>query len=301
MLNSSHNSRIELRVTSTDQTTMTDIAARADESRTPSRTTTYGPATRTPGSRQSPNVKGTRTEQKYRFASMGLVISRSFAAVLWDMDGTLVDTEPLWMAAEHVLVGRFGGSWTREQALQLVGCALEHSARVLQSAGVRMSEDEIIEELTTEVMAAMRNTRVLPFRPGARELLVQLREAGTKTALVTMSRRRMADFVVNLIDFDAFDVVIPGDEVTRPKPFPDPYLQACAALQVSPEQAVAIEDSPNGLRSAVASQVTSIGVPLMVPLDGLGADAVLTTLGGVTVSDLITIHRARPERTPVDE
>ena len=153
----------------------------------------------------------------------------SLSAVLWDMDGTLVDTEPYWMAAETPLVERFGGTWSHEQALALVGLGLEDSARIFQNAGVRMSVDAIIDHLTDDVMRQLGETGV-PFRPGARELLASLRAAGIKTGLVTMSMRRMARTVVDLIDFEAFDVVVAGDDATRPKPFPDAYLQACGQL-----------------------------------------------------------------------
>lgn len=221
--------------------------------------------------------------------------SPSLAAVLWDMDGTLVDTEPYWMAAETPLVERFGGTWSHEQALSLVGLGLEDSARIFQEAGVRMGIREIIDHLTDEVMRQLAVTGV-PFRPGARELLHDLRQSGIKTALVTMSMRRMATTVVDLIDFDAFDVVIAGDDATRPKPFPDPYLQACGLLGVAPGQTVAIEDSPNGLRSAVASGASVIGVPLMVSLAGAGAHTIWDSLEGRTTSDVEQFHASRIAR-----
>ena len=205
------------------------------------------------------------------------------------MDGTLVDTEPYWMAAETPLIESFGGTWSHEQALSLVGLGLEDSARILQQTGVRMSVDGIIDHLTDEVMRQLSTTGV-PFRPGARELLAGLRAAGVKTGLVTMSMRRMATTVVDLIDFEGFDVIVAGDDATRPKPFPDPYLQACEALGVSPEEVVAIEDSPNGLRSAVASGAAVIGVPLMVSLTGAGAHEIWPTLDGRTVDDVARFH-----------
>ncbi|MET0297308.1 MAG: HAD family phosphatase [Microbacterium sp.] len=221
--------------------------------------------------------------------------SPPLAAVLWDMDGTLVDTEPYWMASEVALIESFGGTWSHEQALGLVGMGLEDSARILQDAGVRMAVHDIVDHLTDAVTARLA-TEGVPFRPGARELLASLRDAGIKTGLVTMSLRRMALSVVELIDFEAFDVVIAGDDSTRPKPFPDPYLQACEALGVTPEESVAIEDSPNGLRSAVASGAAVIGVPLMVSVAGAGAHAVWPTLDGVTAADIVDFHSAHRAR-----
>ncbi|KZE90795.1 HAD family hydrolase [Microbacterium sp. TNHR37B] len=207
------------------------------------------------------------------------------AAVLWDMDGTLVDTEPYWMAAEGPLVESFGGEWTHEKSLELVGLGLDDAARVLQRAGVRLAVPEIVDRLTDEVRASLRREGV-PFRPGARQLLSDLRDAGVRTALVTMSLRRMATEIVELIDFEAFDLVIGGDDVPRPKPFPDPYLQACEILGVAPGECVAIEDSPNGARSAVAAGVTTIGVPNVVSLAGSGVTEIWPTLEGCTPQDL---------------
>lgn len=215
--------------------------------------------------------------------------------MLWDMDGTLVDTEPFWIAAETPLVERYGGTWTHEQAMRLVGLGLDDSARILQGEGVRMSTHDIVDHLTEEVTKSLAVSGV-PFRPGARDLLASLRDAGIRTALVTMSLRRMATAIVDLIDFDAFDLIVAGDDATRPKPFPDPYLQACAELGVVPAQTVAIEDSPNGLRSAVAAGTVALGVPNMVSLEGVGAQGLWPTLAGRTADDLRAFHGEHASR-----
>lgn len=213
------------------------------------------------------------------------------AAVLWDMDGTLVDTEDYWMSAEKALVEKFGGSWTHEQALTLVGQGLETSGRILQAAGVQMTVPDIIDHLTERVMETLVE-HGSPLRPGAAALVAELRAAGVRCALVTMSFRRMADLAIVPFGADAFDVIVTGDVATRPKPFPDAYLQACVALGIDPADAVAIEDSPTGVRAAVAAGVPTIGVPLMVSLEGTGADALWPTLEGRTIHDIAEFHSA---------
>jgi len=214
------------------------------------------------------------------------------------MDGTLVDTEPYWMDAETDLVESHGGTWSHEQALQLVGSGLIDSAIILQRAGVKMGAQEIVDELTERVRVRLQRDGV-PFRPGAKELLRGLRAQGIRTALVTMSLRRMAEDIVSLIGFDAFDVIVGGDDVERPKPFPDPYLQAADALGIDIADAVALEDSPTGLQAAVSARAVAIGVPHIVSLDGLDADAIWDSLAGRDVDDLATeftrVRAARAE------
>ncbi len=214
------------------------------------------------------------------------------------MDGTLVDTEPYWMSAETTLVESFGGSWSHEDALQLVGSGLIDSAVILQGAGVEMDAEAIVSHLTDGVQESLR-TQGVPFRPGARELLRDLRTQGIPTGLVTMSLRRMALGVVDLIDFDAFDIVVAGDDVDNPKPHPEPYLQACALLDVDISEVVVIEDSPTGLRAGLASGAVTLGVPHIVPLDGLGAHELWPTLDGRTAADLSALFDRQTSTTGV--
>jgi HAD superfamily hydrolase (TIGR01509 family) len=201
------------------------------------------------------------------------------------MDGTLVDTEPYWLSAETALVRSYGGHWTHEDGLTLVGSGLWHSARILQARGVDLSEDEIIDHLTDRVIDQLSEFGI-PWRPGAHELLTELREAKVPTALVTMSVTRMAHHVADRVGFVAFDHVVAGDDVTHAKPHPEPYLRGAELLGVDPADCIAIEDSEPGVASAAAAGTVVIGVPFMVPIVEGVATVLWPTLEGRTLADL---------------
>jgi HAD superfamily hydrolase (TIGR01509 family) len=200
-------------------------------------------------------------------------------AVLWDMDGTLVDTEPYWIRAEHELVEAHGGRWSHDQALQLVGRPLLTSAEVLRGAGVDMPAEEIVDWLLERVTSQVR--RSVPWQPGARELLEALADAGVPCALVTMSYAVLAEEVVSRGPQGAFVTLVTGDQVSRGKPDPEPYLVAAERLGVDARRCVAIEDSPTGIASALAAGARTLGVEAVVPvphLAGLSRAASLTTV-----------------------
>jgi len=206
------------------------------------------------------------------------------------MDGTIVDTEPYWMRAETLLVESYGGTWTHEEALSLVGQGLWHSARILRAKGVTLTEDELIQSLTASVMDQIRVE--VPWRPGALELLTELHAAGIENALVTMSLRSLAELVVSLMPVPVFGAIVSGDDVTHAKPHPEPYLRGAELLGVDIAECVAIEDSLPGLASAVASGAVSIGVPHMVPIDESDTHTIWPTLAGRTVGHLTDVYVA---------
>lgn len=221
-------------------------------------------------------------------AALDFDLVTSLQAVLWDMDGTLVDTEPYWIHAETELINSHGGSWSHQDALRLVGLGLWDSAEIIREAGVELSADDIVHHLSDEVRRQLRDQGV-PWRPGARELLAELRDAGIPTALVTMSLREMATEVANQAGFHAFDVIIAGDDVTHPKPHPAPYLTAIDALHIDPIRTIGIEDSLTGLRSARSAGIAALGVPHMISLEGGDAHAIWPTLDGRRIDDLHTM------------
>lgn len=211
------------------------------------------------------------------------------AAVLWDMDGTLINSEPYWISAEIDLVESFGGEWTHDDAMAVVGSGLFNSARAMQAKGVELDEQTIVDRLTDRVMTHLRESGI-PWRPGARELLLELREASIPTALVTMSISRMAHHVVANLGFSGFDAVISGDDVENPKPHPQPYLVGAAALGVEIGDCIAIEDSPPGATSAFSAGATVVGVPFMVEIPEDQTHALWPTLDGRTLEHLSELH-----------
>ena len=213
-------------------------------------------------------------------------------AVLWDMDGTLVDTEPYWIASEFALVAEFGGSWSAEDAHSIVGFDLLDAAVELKTRGaVGLEPNQIVERLLDGVIEKVAEE--LPWRPGAPELLADCLAGGMPCALVTMSWRRLADAVLAAAPDGSFVASVTGDEVTSGKPDPEPYLAAAAALGVDPSECVAIEDSPTGVAAAMAAGCATLGVPHVVsvpPADGL----VLTdSLVGFDLDRLRALHAAR--------
>ncbi|MGZ2393366.1 MULTISPECIES: HAD family hydrolase [Micrococcaceae] len=224
-------------------------------------------------------------------------------AALWDMDGTIVDTEPYWIEAEHALVAAHGGQWSHAQAMQLVGQSLVFSAGVLQKAGVKLEAREIIDSLTAQVVSKVRKS--VPWRPGARELLDQLHEAGIRCALVTMSEGPLAREVVAALPKPYFEFLVTGDTVTNGKPHPEAYLKAVELLQqgdtaLTIADCVALEDSAPGVAAAMASGVATVAIPHIVPLPDDPARATWHSLEGRTVADLEQLVARRNEFAAAD-
>ncbi len=200
--------------------------------------------------------------------------------MLWDMDGTIIDSEPLWLSAELALLERYGLALTPEVRDQLIGSGLWDAAELFRELGVPLSADEIVAEWVQHVGAGMRE-HAPHWRPGARELLESLRVAGIPSALVTMSVRSLAEHMVELLPPGTFNTIIAGDEVDHAKPHPQPYLLGAAALGVPIEQCLVFEDSPTGLASAVASGAVSVGIPNLISLRGTSAHALWSSLRGL--------------------
>lgn len=223
------------------------------------------------------------------------------AAVLWDMDGTLVDTEPYWIDAEYTIVERYGnGRWNDGHARALVGFDLRDAARYLRRHGdIDMAVDDIVNLMLDEVIAKVRVK--IPWRPGAPELLAELNDAGIPCAMVTMSWRRLARAVARQLPPGSFHAVISGDDVRAGKPDPEPYREAARRLGVDPTDCIALEDSPTGLRSAVAAGCKTIAIPNVVDIPKSADYTRLPSLTAVDVPYLrskFAPSRPTPKRRP---
>ncbi|HET6560758.1 MAG TPA: HAD family phosphatase [Marmoricola sp.] len=209
-------------------------------------------------------------------------------AVLWDMDGTLVDTEPYWVEAERELVEAHGGTWSTAHSAQLIGNALLDSAHYIREHGpVDLPPEEIVELLLDGVVGHVE--REVPWRPGALELLADLRANHVACALVTMSYERFVTPVLARLPKGSFDVVVTGDAVARGKPHPEPYLHAARLLGVDPARCVAIEDSNTGARSAEAAGCLVVVVEHHVPVAPGERRVFLPTLEGLAAAELLQI------------
>jgi HAD superfamily hydrolase (TIGR01509 family) len=189
------------------------------------------------------------------------------------------------MEAEYALAERYGGTWSPEHALNLVGNDLIESGRYIREhMGIELEPSLIVEELLDGVTAAVE--RSVPWRPGAVELLAGLRERGVPCALVTMSYRRFVAPILSALPAGTFEQVVTGDAVLHGKPHPEPYLKAARALGVDPADCLAIEDSNTGARSAEAAGCTVLVVPNHVPVLPGERRVFADSLVGLGVDDL---------------
>lgn len=187
------------------------------------------------------------------------------AAVLFDMDGTLIDSEKLWTLALDEVAAELGGRLSPQARLAIVGTDLVGSIRLLiEDLGVD-AEPSVMQRLLVSATAAHFETSI-EWQPGAAQLLATVREAGLATALVTSTHRNLTSVALKTIGRDNFDVVICGDDVERTKPDPQPYLRALGRLAVPAPRAVAIEDSVAGSAAAAAAGLATLVVPSEVPV-----------------------------------
>jgi HAD superfamily hydrolase (TIGR01509 family) len=209
-------------------------------------------------------------------------------AVLFDLDGLLIDSEPVWYAVEEAAVAKLGGTWSLEHQANCVGGTMPEScAYIVELTGADVDPAILAIELLDEMAA--RFAEHLPLHDGAIELLDALRKRDIPIALVTSSYHALVDPALAVLDADRFAVVITGEDVTRGKPDPQPYAMACERLGVEPARAVVLEDAPFGVASAEAAGCWVVAVPSVAPIEPAPRRAVVESLADVDVEWLLRL------------
>ncbi len=213
-------------------------------------------------------------------------------AVLFDMDGTLVDSEKLWDVSLAALYERLGGELTPAVRASMVGSVAENTMRIVYT--------DLDLELDPTAMAASSSwlndytetlfDSGLPWCAGARELLDALAAERTPMALVTNTQRALTERALKSIGGHYFSATVCGDEVASGKPAPDPYLRAAALLGLAPEQCLAVEDSVTGSSAAERAGCPVLVVPNDVEVPGGRRRRHISSLADVDVDDLRAIH-----------
>ncbi len=227
-------------------------------------------------------------------------------AVLFDMDGLLVDSEPLWFEVEHSVMSRLGGEWTEADQRALVGGSLHRSVGYLLSRASRPASHAEVADWLIGGMAELLAAREVAVMPGAIDLLAQVRAAGIPRVLVTSSERVIMDAVLaSLARHDiTFTGTVCGADVVRPKPHPEPYQRAAALIGADVRRSVALEDSPKGVESALAAGCVTIAVPgvaTVEPRPGLTVVASLADVDLALLNALVALAPAPdPEPDPLE-
>jgi HAD superfamily hydrolase (TIGR01509 family) len=221
-------------------------------------------------------------------------VTAHLAAVLWDMDGTLLDSEKLWDIGVRELSVELGGEMSDEIRHALIGASAPNALRIIfeglglepdppaMAAASRWLERRVIELMSGPI----------PWRPGAPEALAAVRAAGLRTGLVTNTGRAITELCLDTLGRDNFDVSVCGDEVTNGKPAPDPYLRAAELLGVPAGHCVAVEDSVTGSASAAAAGCAVLVIPCEIPVPSRPGYTFRDSLIGLTVEDLAIIQRS---------
>ncbi|MFC4012730.1 HAD family hydrolase [Nonomuraea purpurea] len=178
---------------------------------------------------------------------------------MFDLDGVLVDSEPVWEEVRRAFVADHGGTWQPDTQSRLMGMSTPEWAAYLHELGVRMAPDDIARGVVEQMAARYRDE--VPLMPGAVEAVRRLSEQIT-LGLASSSPRRLIDVVLDAAELKGcFAATVSTEEVPRGKPAPDGYLEAARRMEVDPRGCVAVEDSSNGLRSAHAAGMRVIAVP----------------------------------------
>ncbi|MGB3376525.1 MAG: HAD family phosphatase [Microbacterium sp.] len=212
--------------------------------------------------------------------------------VLWDMDGTSINSASVWNAAIRTAATEVGIAWNDSDDAAVRGHGMWSVAARFQMKNADLSDAERtvaqIERFTVDLAATARPV----WLPGVQEMLTACADEGVRCALVTMSGRESVEAILGALDLDLFEVIISGSDVVKPKPAPEPYLRGLDALGLTADSCVALEDSFVGITSAVSAGLTTIAVNAPSSVHISGPVTRWDTLAGRTLGDLREVHAA---------
>ena len=208
------------------------------------------------------------------------------SAILFDMDGTLIDSEPLWLKAEIEVMAEVGCHWDEQDQINCLGGPAERTERYMQERSQNIKPYGYFINRLHEVMRA-RITNELDLIPNALSLLKECKDAGIKTALVTASSRDLMTIGLKRFPPGTLDVVVSGDDVEKSKPDPAPYLLAAKQLSVDILKCLVLEDSLTGVQSGLSSGAKVIGIPHLVQMSEHPNLRVISSLDEITLSDIL--------------
>ena len=206
-------------------------------------------------------------------------------AILFDMDGLLIDSEPLWFEVESEVMAQLGGQWGAADQHELVGGSLERTVDHLLSRATRAASRDDVAHWLVDGMTALLRERGVPVLPGARELLAEVTDSRLPNALVTSSERQIMEAVIPKIGM-AFGATVCAEDVRDSKPAPEPYLRAAQLLGVEPTGCIVLEDSPNGVAAAEAAGCLVVAVPSLLPIPTGPGRVVASSLGQLDLATL---------------
>ncbi len=216
----------------------------------------------------------------------------TLSAVLFDMDGLLVNTEPVWLEVEHATLAALGGTWSEADQRAIMGASMAHATAYIRGISPTDTTDEQVADLLISSMLERLEGAEIPIQPGAGELLTAVAGSGLPFALVSASVRPIVDLVLAFLarsGLPVFPVSVAGDEVARSKPDPMPYLHAADLLGIDISRAIVLEDSLNGVRSAWSAGATVVAVPHAVPVAAGERIVVRESLVGLDLAGLAAL------------
>ena len=221
------------------------------------------------------------------FRRISKEISNKSGAILFDMDGTLIDSEPLWLKSEIEIMAEVGCHWDEQDQINCLGGPAERTERYMQERSKNVKPYGYFIDRLHEVMKT-KIANELELIPNALELLKECKDLGIKTALVTASSRDLMMIVLKRFPLGTFDVVVSRDDVKKSKPNPEPYLLAAKQLSVDISKCLVLEDSLTGVESGLRSGAKVIGIPHLVQMPENPNLRIISSLGDIRLNDILT-------------